>query len=52
MDSDLEQRIVLTQVPASLLRSPRVTAAYRAVVDRMGSDHERAIALQRLARGS
>ena len=52
MDSDLEKRIVLTQVPAGQFRNRRVTAAYRAVVDRMHSDHERAIALQRLARGS
>jgi hypothetical protein len=52
MDSDMEKRIVLAQVPAAQLRNGRVTAAYRAVVDRMGSDHERAIALQRLARGS
>lgn len=52
MDSDMEKRIVLGQVPAAQLRNGRVTAAYRAVVDRMASDHERAIALRRLARGS
>ncbi len=52
MDSDMEKRIVLSQVPAAQLRNGRVTAAFRAVVDRMGSDHERAIALQRLTRGS
>jgi uncharacterized protein YeeX (DUF496 family) len=52
MDSDMEKRIVLAQVPSAQLRNGRVTAAYRAVVDRMRSDHERAIALQRLARGS
>lgn len=52
MDSDMEKRIVLAQVPAAQLRNGRVTAAYRAVVNRMGSDHERAIALRRLARGS
>ena len=51
MDSDMEKRIVLGQVPAAQLRNQRVTAAYRAVVERMDSDHERAIALQRLARG-
>ncbi|HEY7767087.1 hypothetical protein [Longimicrobium sp.] len=52
MSSDMEKRIVLSQVPAAQLRNGRVTAAYRAVVDRMRSDHERSIALQRLARGS
>jgi hypothetical protein len=52
MDSDMEKRIVLGQVPADHLRNRRVTAAYRAVVDRMDSDHERAIALRRLAHGS
>jgi hypothetical protein len=52
MDSDMEKRIVLAQVPTAQLRNGRVTAAYRAVVDRMRSDHERAIALQRLARGN
>jgi hypothetical protein len=52
MDSDMEKRIVLAQVPAAQLRNGRVTAAYRAVVDRMDSDQERGIALRRLARGS
>ncbi|HEX5725486.1 MAG TPA: hypothetical protein VFX98_08465 [Longimicrobiaceae bacterium] len=49
MRSDVERRIVLMQVPARLLRSPRVSAAYRAVVDAMGSDVERSLALRRLA---
>ena len=52
MDSDVEKRMVLMRVPDSQLRNPRVTAAYRAVVDRMNSDHERSTALRRLARGS
>lgn len=52
MDSDIEKRMVLMRVPDSQLRNARVTAAYRAVVDRMDSDHERSTALRRLARGS
>jgi hypothetical protein len=52
MRSDVEKRMVLMQVPAARLRDARVTAAYRAVVDRMSSDHERATALRRLAAGS
>lgn len=49
MRSDVEKRLVLFQVPSSMLRSQRVTAAYRQVVDAMGSDSERGLALRRLA---
>lgn len=49
--SDTERRLVLFQVPSSMLRNPRVTAAYRRVVDAMGSDTERGMALRRLAGG-
>jgi hypothetical protein len=48
MDSDTEKRLVLFQVPAASLRSPRVTAAYREVVEAMESDSERGLALRRL----
>jgi hypothetical protein len=51
MNSDVEKRLVLYQVPSSLLRNGRVTAAYRRVVDAMGSDSERSLALRRLAGG-
>jgi hypothetical protein len=51
MRSDTERRLVLFQVPASMLRNPRVTTAYRQVVDAMGSDSERGLALRRLAGG-
>lgn len=51
MGSDTERRLVLYQVPSSMLRNPRVTAAYRQVVDAMGSDSERSLALRRLAGG-
>ncbi len=51
MHSDVEKRLVLFQVPPSLLRSGRVSAAYRRVVDGMGSDTERGLALRRLAGG-
>lgn len=51
MSSDLEKRLVLSQVPRSMLRSGRVTAAYREVVDAMRSDSERRIALRHLADG-
>jgi hypothetical protein len=51
MRSDTERRLVLFQVPSSMLRNPRVTTAYRQVVDAMGSDTERGLALRRLAGG-
>lgn len=51
MGSDTERRLVLFQVPSSMLRNPRVTTAYRQVVDAMGSDTERGLALRRLASG-
>ncbi len=51
MSSDVEKRLVLSQVPSSMLRTGRVTAAYRGVVDAMRSDSERRIALNRLADG-
>ncbi|HEX6038319.1 hypothetical protein [Longimicrobium sp.] len=51
MDSDMEKRLVLMQVPSSMLRSQRVTAAYRQVVEAMDSDTERGLALRRLAGG-
>jgi hypothetical protein len=49
MRSDVEKRLVLMQVPSSMLRAGRVTSAYRQVVDAMRSDHERGLALRRLA---
>lgn len=52
MSSDVEKRLVLSQVPSSMLRNGRVTAAYRGVVDAMRSDSERRIALNRLTDGS
>lgn len=51
MRSDVEKRLVLMQVPSSMLRAQRVTSAYRQVVDAMRSDHERGLALRRLAGG-
>jgi hypothetical protein len=51
MGSDVEKRIVLSQVPSSMLRNRRVTGAYREVVDAMRSDSERRIALSRLVDG-
>lgn len=51
MGSDVEKRLVLSSVPRSLLRSARVTAAYRQVVDAMRSETERRLALRRLADG-
>jgi hypothetical protein len=51
MRSDVEKRLVLMQVPSSMLRAQRVTSAYRQVVDAMRSDHERSLALRRLAGG-
>lgn len=49
MRSDVEKRIVLTQVDGAQLRDPRVSAAYRRVVEGMQSDSERSIALRHLS---
>jgi hypothetical protein len=51
MGSDVEKRIVLTQVPPSRLRSARVAAAYRRVADAMRSDVERRMVMRRLNDG-